>query len=294
MNQLEIVRLVAGRELRERGLTPTYLIVGVALPVIAAALLVFGALAFGEDIAAELGETSAPGSEDDRTPAELGLALGIVAFPLMLASALASGHLAGGIIEEKSSRVIEVLLATIQPRQLLVGKMLGIGLLVLMPVALLTAGVVAAVLSPDLHPLLPGLTAGALPLLALWVLLGYSFFVVISAALASLASRPEENTWHVLAIILLVLGFQAGSNVASDPHSGLAAVTSYLPFTAPFVVPTRVLAGSISVWGHLAAVALMVVLTAAATRVAVRIYSGAILHLRGRAAIGDAYRSAEL
>ena len=294
MRRLEIVRLVASRELRERGLTPTYLMLGLALPAVVAALVLLVALAYGDDIAAEIGTIPDSGSGTDHIPGEVELAVFVVSFPLMLASALASAYVAGGILEEKSSRVVEVLLAAMQPRHLLVGKMLGIGLLVLAPTVLVTGSVVAAVLSSDLRPLLPGLNAGALPLLALWFLLGYSLFVAISAAFSSLASRPEENTWHVLAIVLMVLGFQAGATVASDPHSGFAVVTSWVPFTAPFVVPTRVLAGSISVAGQLGAVALMLVATAAVTRVAARIYSGAILHLRGRARIGGAYRSAEL
>ena len=98
----------------------------------------------------------------------------------------------------------------------------------------------------------------------------------------------------MLAMVLLVLGFQAGANAVSDPQSGFAVVTSYVPFTAPFVVPARVLAGSISAWAHLVAVALTILVTAVTSRVAARIYSGAILHLRGRATIGEAYRSAEL
>ena len=294
MRRLELVRLVAGRELRERGSTPTYQILGIVLPAMVAALVLLMAQAYGDDIAAEIGATSPVGSETGRNTGEATLALFVLPFQLMLASALASGLLAGGILEEKSSRVIEVLLAAVPPRQLLVGKMLGIGLLVLAPAVLVIASVVAAVLSSDLRPLLPGLTAGVLPLLALWLLLGYGLFVVTSAALASLASRPEENMWHVLAIVLMVLGLQASATVASDPHSGFAVVTSYVPFTAPFVVPTRVLVDSISAAGHLLAVTLMLVATAGATRIAARIYSGAILHLQGRARIGDAYRSAEL
>ncbi len=293
MTPLRLVCLVAARELRERGLTPAYLIVGVALPVLVAALVLFGALAYGDEMAEELEGTPQSAVVGDEGGAEPSLAIAIVAAPLVLAGGFASGHMAGGVIEEKSSRVIEVLLATMRPRQLLVGKMLGIGLLALMPVALVTASAVVAVLSTDLNDLLPELTVSSLPLLVMWMLLGYSFFIVISAALASLASRPEENFWQAFAIVLLIVGFQAGTSVATDPHSTFAVVTSYVPFTAPFVVPTRVLAGDISGWAHLAAVALMVVAVAVMSRIAARVYAGATLHLQGRIAIVDAYRAAE-
>ena len=294
MTHLRLVRLVAARELRERGLTPAYLIVGVALPALVASLLLFGVLAYGDEMAEELGGTPEPAAVGDDGGAEWSLVVAIVAAPLVLAGSFASGHMAGGVIEEKSSRVIEVLLATMGPRQLLVGKMLGIGLLALMPVAFVTASAVVAVLSTDLHDLLPELTASSLPLLVVWLLLGYSFFIVISAALASLASRPEENFWQMFAIVLLVVGFQAGTTVATDPHSTFAVVTSYVPFTAPFVVPTRVLAGDISVWAHLLAVLAMVVVMTVMSRVAARVYAGAMLQLQGRTAILDAYRSAEV
>lgn len=293
MTPLRLVRLVAARELRERGLTPAYLIVAVAFPVLVAVLVLFGALAYGDEMAEELRGTAESAVLGDDGGAEWTLITAIVAVPLVLAGSFASGHMAGGIIEEKASRVIEVLLATMHPRQLLVGKMLGIGLLALMPVALVTASAVAAVLSTDLHDLLPALTVGALPLLVTWMLLGYSFFVVISAALASLASRPEENFWQMLAIVLLVVGFQAGTTVATDPHSTFAVVTSYVPFTAAFVVPTRVLAGDISGWAHLAAMAVMVAAMTVMSRIAARVYAGATLQLQGRTTILDAYRSAE-
>ena len=292
MRRLEIILLVAGRELRERGLTPAYLILGGAVPVLVSAVLLLVIETNAAEIAAELADD--PSSGSGANGQELELAYPVVMLPLMLASGLASGFLAGAIIEEKSSRVIEVLLATMQPRQLLAGKMLGIGLLVLAPVALVTASAVAGLLFTELSDLLPGLTAGAVPLLALWLLLGYSLFVVLSAGLASLASRPEENSWYAIAVFFLILGFQAGAYVVSAPDSGFAVATSYVPFTAPFVVPTRFLAGSISAGGHLVAATLMVVVTAVLSRAAARIYSGAILHLRGRARIADAYRSAEL
>ena len=294
MSQLLLVRLVAVRELRERGLTRAYLIVGVALPVIVALGVLIGAAAYGDEMAEGLSEVTAAAGDTGRGEAEWSLVVAIVAFPLALAGSFASGHMAGGVIEEKSSRVIEVLLATMRPRQLLVGKMFGIGVLALMPVALVTASVVVAVLATDLHDLLPELDAGSLPLLALWLLLGYSFFIVISAALASLASRPEENFWQMFAILLLVVGFQAGVQAATDPNTGFAVVTSFLPFTAAFVVPTRVLAGSISVWSHLMAVALMIVSMMAMSRVSARVYAGAMLRLQGRTKLSDAYRSAEL
>ena len=294
MSQWMQVRLVAVRELRERGLTRAYLIVGVALPVTVSLAVLFGAAAFADEMAEGLSGVTASAGDTASGEAEWSLVVAIVAFPLALAGSFASGHMAGGVIEEKASRVIEVLLATMRPRQLLVGKMFGIGVLALMPVALVTASIVTAVFATDLHDLLPGLDAGSLPLLVLWLLLGYSFFIVISAALASLASRPEENFWQMFAILLLVVGFQAGVQAATDPNAGFAVVTSYLPFTAPFVVPTRVLADSISGWSHLLAVALMVVAMMVMSRVSARVYAGAMLHLQGRTKLGDAYRSAEL
>ena len=288
-----LVRLVAGRELREHGLTRAYLIVGVAVPAVIAVLVLSGVFAYGEELSEELLGLRTSSGDVEQGESEWSLVVAVVAFPLALAGSFASGQMAGGVIEEKSSRVIEVLLATMRPHQLLVGKMLGIGLLALLPVALVTVTGVLAVLATELHDLLPGLTVGSLPLLVLWFLLGYSFFIVISAALASLASRPGENFWQMFSILLLVAGFQAGVTVATDPRSAFAIVTSYVPFTAPFVVPTRVLAGGIAVWAHLLAAMLMVVAMAVMSRVAARVYAGALLRLQGRTRIGDAYRSVD-
>ncbi len=294
MSGLAYVRLVAAREIRERGFTPAYLIFGLALPGALALFLLSGAQALGAEIAQELSGWEAGNSDGSAKETERNLAFTVVAIPLILATFTASPLMGAAVIEEKSTRIIEVLLATVRPRRLLAGKMVGIGLLALLPVAIVDVSAIVAIAVSDLSDLLPGLTAGRLPVMVLWFLLGYGFFVVLSGTLASLASQPDENFWQVLVMLLVWVGFFAGSATVADPHSAFAVAVSYVPFTAPFVVPARALTGDITAWAHLLAAALMVAVMVPIWLAAARIYAGSSLRVHGRTRIGDAYRSAEL
>ena len=96
-----------------------------------------------------------------------------------------------GVVEEKQSRVVEVVLSTVRPRDLLMGKVLGIGLLALAQLVVLVA--VGIGLSQLLGRLvLPATTPGAVVQLLIWFILGFAFYSTAMGFLGSLASRMEE------------------------------------------------------------------------------------------------------
>ena len=96
-----------------------------------------------------------------------------------------------GVVEEKQSRVVEVVLTTVRPRDLLMGKVLGIGILALFQLVILVgAGIVASQLSGRLS--LPGTTASAVIQLLAWFVLGFAFYSTAMGFLGSLASRVDE------------------------------------------------------------------------------------------------------
>ena len=93
-----------------------------------------------------------------------------------------------GVVEEKQSRVVEVVLSTVRPRDLLMGKVLGIGLLALAQlVVLVAAGIAAAQISGRLT--LPPTTVGAVVQLLVWFILGFAFYSTAMGFLGALASR---------------------------------------------------------------------------------------------------------
>ena len=94
-----------------------------------------------------------------------------------------------GVVEEKQSRVVEVILSTVRPRDLLMGKVLGIGVLAIAQLAVLVAvGITASQLSGRL--VLPPTTVGAVVQLLTWFILGFAFYSTALGSLGALASRP--------------------------------------------------------------------------------------------------------
>jgi ABC-2 type transport system permease protein len=198
---------------------------------------------------------------------------------------------ASGVVEEKASRIIEVLLAAIRPRQLLTGKLLGIGLLglgVLVLQAVVALPVAVAIGAFDL----PTGWVGTLSQVLLWFLLGYAFYATIFAGAAATVSRQEElqnaiTPLTLLIFVSLILGFGAANN----PGSTLATVASYVPPLSVLVMPSRWAAGEVGVGQLALSVGLMLVAVLAIAALAVRLYEGAVLRVGAKVRLRDAWRS---
>lgn len=198
-----------------------------------------------------------------------------------------------GVIEEKTNRVVEVLMSALRPHQLMAGKVIGIGLLGIgqLLAVLITAAVAA--LSVDLIDI-PDVSVGLIGSLLLWFVLGFSFFSVAYAAAGALVSRLEEAQSVATPLTLVgVAGYFAAFAVIENPDGLVAKVTTFLPPVAPFVVPIRQAQDAIAVWESLLSVALMLAATYGLIRLAGRVYSGAILNVGARVKVRDAWRSAD-
>ena len=102
---------------------------------------------------------------------------------------------------------------------------------------------------------IPPLPLDGLLFLVLWFILGFSVYSVSYAAAGSLASRPEDAQSAAFPMTMLaVAGFFVSINALDDPTSMLARITSFIPFTAPFVVPIRQSLDGIGAVEHIAAV----------------------------------------
>ncbi|MGP8062093.1 MAG: ABC transporter permease [Acidimicrobiales bacterium] len=183
-----------------------------------------------------------------------------------------------GVMEEKASRVIEVLLATVRPGQLLAGKLAGIGAVALLQAlslvafALVLAEVVGANLVHGAEPLVVAATL-------VWLVLGYAFYSWVYAAAGSLAERQDQVQSLALPLAApLIFGYIVSLiGVSSGSASLLVKVLAYLPPTAPFAMPTLVGFGEVTWWQFLLSVALSVVCTVMVARVAARVYRTAVL-----------------
>lgn len=198
-----------------------------------------------------------------------------------------------GVMEEKSSRVVEVLLATVRPIQLLSGKVLGIGMLALLQAGLLvaTALVVAAAVGSDL---LKG-TAPVVVLASLiWLVLGYAFYCWTYAAAGSTAERQDQVQSLALPLsVPIIIGYVVALTAASSDHpSLLVEVLAYFPPTAPFAMPVLVASGEATWWGFLLSALISIVCTVGVARLAAGIYRRAVLRTGRRVTIRELLASA--
>ncbi len=197
-----------------------------------------------------------------------------------------------GVVEEKQSRVVEVVLTTVRPRDLLMGKVLGIGILALFQLVILVgAGIIASQLSGRLS--LPGTTASAVVQLLAWFVLGFAFYSTAMGFLGSLASRVDEASnasmpvtmTATLSYLLSIL------LVTQEPNGVVATILTFFPPSAPMVVPLRTALGAIQPWEVALSVAFMLVAIWVLFVVGGRVYSGAVLQTGGRMKLRDAWRA---
>jgi ABC-2 type transport system permease protein len=183
-----------------------------------------------------------------------------------------------GVVEEKSNRVVEVLLSAVSPLCLLIGKVLGIGLVALAQAATIVA--VALCLGAAVGSNLVKGTAPVPVVVGLvWLVLGYAFYCWLYAAIGSLVERQEQVQSVAFPVQLpLLFGYIISFTAlgASSP-SALNQVLAYLPPTAPFVMPVLFALGQMAWWQ----VVISGLVTAGATigmaRLAATIYRRAIL-----------------
>ncbi len=199
---------------------------------------------------------------------------------------------ASGVVEEKASRVVEILLAKAPAAQLLAGKIVGIGVLGLVQlVGFVVLGLVVASASGSVD--LPPETVPVAIQVVAWFVLGFAFYSCLFAMGGALASRAEELQSTTTPLSFLAMGsFFAAIFAGGDPDGTVAQVATYLPPSAPLVLPIRVAAGEVGAGTVVLSVAIVLVSIAAVVALAARVYAGGAMHLRGQLKLRAALRGA--
>lgn len=216
----------------------------------------------------------------------------IMSMLLLMAIVLYGNLVLTGVAEEKSSRVVEVLLARMPARNLLVGKVAGIGLLGFAQFAV--TALAALVAARAVHPAgIPAVSGGVLAWVIVWFVLGYALYAMAYGALGSLASRAEDaaNVAGPVSYVLLAAYFASFMVVTSNPDSAWSKLVSLFPATAPFAMSGRIAIGAAAWWEPVIAVALTVAAIAGLVVLAGRVYTGAILHTGPTLKLSDAWNA---
>lgn len=198
--------------------------------------------------------------------------------------------IANGVVEEKSSRVIEVILSTIRPWRLMVGKISGIGFLALCQILLvLGVGLLAVSVSGlDLPPVAFGIFAAVL----LWFVLGFAFYSCLFAVAGSLVSKQQDLQYTQLPLMILIfIGYGAALYGFGNPGSLTVQILSFIPPFSPMVMLMRMGVGEAGAVGVIAAALLTMAATAGLVALAARLYAGSALRFGTRVSLREAWKS---
>jgi len=229
--------------------------------------------------------------EEESLFTNVGAVAGVVL--LFMGINLYGGTVLTGIVEEKSSRVVEVMLSTVRPWQLLGGKLIGLGIMGLAQLGVLIGlGLTAATLTDAIE--VPPEAIGAAAWVIVWFILGFAMYSTLYAMGGAMAARVEDAQSTAAPIGFLVLAgyLVTFAVVLPDPTGVPARLLSLLPPIAPFAMPGLIALGEADVWQVAVSVVLIVVAIGMMVRLAGRVYAGAILESTERMKIREALRAA--
>jgi ABC-2 type transport system permease protein len=226
--------------------------------------------------------------EDD----DVGRTVGTVSAILLFISInFLGGAVLTGVVEEKTTAVVEVLLARVRAHQLLAGKVAGIGVVGLLQFAFaVAAGLVSLAIS---GASVPDDVWVALPSMLIWFVGGFALYATLFALGGSFVSRQEDAQGAVMPIsTFLTAAYVLMFAFGADPGGVAARVLSVLPPFAPLLMPLRIATGSASVLEITLAAVLLAAAVVLMLRLAGRIYAHTLLHRGARLRWREALRSA--
>ncbi len=233
---------------------------------------------------------------DERTDAgdarRAGAFIGVII--LFMSIVLSGQFVLLGVLEEKSTRVAEVVLARVQPAHFLAGKILGIGALGLVQLSVLGGSVVglANIAEVEGLPELGTIAQDLVGSIALWFFLGYTMYSVLFAMAGSLVSRQEDvQSVSWIPMLGLLPGYFIAIAATGDPETVLVRVASLFPLTAPMVMPIRAANSAVPMWEYGLSIALTLGAAYLMVRLAARIYAGGMLRA-GRTKLREAWKGA--
>ena len=232
------------------------------------------------------GVSSNPESDDERS------ALAFVGVLLLYGQLLGYGYwVAAGVVEEKASRIVEILLATIRPRSSWPARCSASARSRCCSCSGSACwrrdrGIAIGAID------VPSDAIGVAAIVLAWFVLGYAFFACAYAAAGALVPRQEElqNTTTPLSLVLIA-SFLLSFSAIENPDGELARVLSIVPPVSAMVMPPRMAAGDVPILDVILSVSLMLLAIAILIPVAARLYEGSILRLGQRVRVREAWGS---
>lgn len=228
----------------------------------------------------------------------------VMGFILYIAILIYGQQTMNSVIEEKTSRIMEVLASSLTPFQMLLGKVLGVGSAGLAQMAIWVGSIyvltsqreaIASALGYSSQALsqlpIPTMSGSLLIVFLIYFVLGFLLYGALYAAIGSMCNTVQETQQYATVVtVIIVLGFLSMFSMIQDPTGTMAVALSFVPFFSPFTMPVRWSLATVP-WSQLAlSLALMIVALLACVWLAGRIYHTGILMYGKKPGIREIWR----
>lgn len=217
----------------------------------------------------------------------------VFALIFMMSSGVTSGFLMNGVVEEKTNRIMEILVTSITPMQMLLGKVIGLGLLGLTQMAVWGAGIVLVISFGQTIPALKGIVVPTDLMIVFFVYFVLSYFLLSSLMAgigAVVGSEQESRQISSIVSLLWVLPFFFFASFLSDPNGAVPLILTLIPFTAPTTVLMRMGFAAVPLWQILLSLAILLVTAIFTVWASARLFRWGLLRYGKRLGLRDLLR----
>ncbi len=207
----------------------------------------------------------------------------------LFAASLFGSTIAQSVVEEKQTRIVEILISAIPVRALLAGKVIGNTILAMAQIIVLVAIAIIGLGVTGRGDVLGGL-GGPMVWFAIFFLFGFVLLASLFAGAGAMVSRQEDIGSTTMPITMLILAPYVMVIIFND-NPVVLTVMSYVPFSAPVAMPLRLYLGEAMWWEPLVSLVILVATCAAAIVVGSKIYSNALLRMGARVTLAEALKA---
>lgn len=208
------------------------------------------------------------------------------------------------VVEEKTSRIMEVLASSLTPFQMLLGKVLGVGITGLLQMGIWGTTIFLVTsqrarlaslvgVSPDAMQQMPipTMPVDLLVVFLIYFALGFLLYGALFAAIGSMCNSVKETQQYASGVMMLIVfGFFGVFAMINDPTGGVGMVMSYVPFFSPFVMPVRWSLASVPLLDLVMSIGAMIAALVAVSWLAGRIYRTGILMYGKKPSLAELFR----
>lgn len=225
----------------------------------------------------------------------------ILSFILYMVITLYGVAVMRSVVQEKTSRVMELMVAAVKPRSLMAGKILGVGAAGLVQVSVwLTMGAITLAYRNELlglfgvtgaGPTLPALELAEIAVVLAYFIIGFFFYAAMYAAVGAMVSSEQETQQVQMPVtMLLVIGVLCFQVISSDPRGTASTVMTMVPFWSPLLMPMRFVLGGASLADVALSLGILIVSTVLVVRAAAKIYRVGVLMYGKRPSLRELFR----